>query len=153
MPGSTTSSTRREPLGVVAPLLALAGTGLFVGLWAQLAPLSFFEDFPTGEGWVATDGPYNEHLTRDVGGLNLALGLTTLAVALFGDAAGRRLAASGWLIYGIAHFVYHLHHLEPFNTVDAALVALITASTPALALAALIAGSPARRNGRTRATT
>jgi hypothetical protein len=73
----------------------------------------FFEYFPLDQGWVSTDGPFNEHIVRDVGGLNLALGAVTIAVVLAGTTASRRLAAIGWLVYGLAHFVYHLHQLEP----------------------------------------
>ena len=47
---------------------------LGVGLQALFTPRSFYDDFPLGRGWVAMDGPYNQHLVRDVGSLNLALG-------------------------------------------------------------------------------
>ena len=52
-------------------LLAIANLG--VGLQAAFTPRSFYDDFPFGRGWIAMDGPYNEHLVRDVGTLNLAL--------------------------------------------------------------------------------
>src|SRR5690348_13415732 len=51
-----------------AALSLLAVLALYQGIWAQLAPRSFFEGFPGGMGWIATEGPYNEHLVRDVGG-------------------------------------------------------------------------------------
>ena len=114
-------------------------------------------ELPLDQGWVSTDGPYNEHLVRDVGGLNVALGAVTIAVVLAGTTASRRVAGIGWLVYGLAHFVYHLHHLEPFTTIDAVLVALATAGTPALALIAVVATAtswlvmvtcPSRRAGR-----
>ena len=54
-------------------LLVLAVSALTVGLWALLVPRSFYDDFPLpGRAWVSTLGPYNEHLVRDVGALNLA---------------------------------------------------------------------------------
>lgn len=59
-------------------LFYLGLTSLIVGLWAQFFPQEFYDHFPGLGVWVAGDGPYNEHLIRDVGGLNLAL--TTLAV-------------------------------------------------------------------------
>jgi len=102
-------------------MFALAVTSIAVGAWAQFAPLSFFANFPLDQGWVSIGGPLKEHLVRDVGGLNLALGAVTIAVVLAGTTASRRLAAIGWLVYGLAHFVYHLHHLEPFTTIDAVL--------------------------------
>ena len=50
-------------------LLIIVGIGnAVVGLWAAVAPQSFYDDFPgAGRHWVAVDGPYNEHLVRDVG--------------------------------------------------------------------------------------
>ena len=52
----------------------LALVSLQVGVWAQFAPRSFYDHFPGfGMAWVRVDGPYNEHLIRDVGGLNLAI--------------------------------------------------------------------------------
>src|SRR4051794_22378518 len=56
-------------------LLIVMGAGnAVVGLWASLAPRSFYDDFPgAGRQWVAVDGPYNEHLVRDVAVLELAL--------------------------------------------------------------------------------
>lgn len=68
--------------------------------------------------WVSLDGPYNEHLIRDVGGLNLALAAVTAAAAY---AAVRALAAvvSAGLLGGGPHLAYHAMHLEPFGTVDA----------------------------------
>ena len=69
------SERRHDRAG--ASLLVLTVLALFVGAWAQLAPASFHTSFPFGQGWLAADGPYNEHLLRDVGGLNLALALVT----------------------------------------------------------------------------
>ena len=66
---------RRLALGI------LAAAALVVGAWAQFAPASFYTSFPGGRGWVAVDGPYNEHLIRDIGGLNLALAVMALAAA------------------------------------------------------------------------
>ena len=61
-------TTARVALGILAVI------GLFVGVWATAAPHSFFSSFPGGgHMWAASDGPYNEHLVRDVGDLNLAL--------------------------------------------------------------------------------
>ena len=78
-PRSASGRGRRPPGGVgmtrlrqVALVVIAGGTGV-VGLWATASPESFYDDFPgMGRVWVAVDGPYNEHLVRDVGGLNLA---------------------------------------------------------------------------------
>ena len=55
-------------------LAVLAVQGLVLGCWAAFAPRSLYDDFPGfGHHWVVVDGPYNEHLVRDVGSLFLAL--------------------------------------------------------------------------------
>ena len=100
-------------------LWILTGVALTIGVWAGAAPLSFYESFPLGRGWVAADGPYNEHLIRDFGGLNLALALVTGVAALRMRADLIRLAAGATTIFGLPHFVYHATHLEPYGTGDA----------------------------------
>ena len=67
-------------------LTLLGLVGLFVGTWATFFPRSFYDDFPAGSGhaWVAADGPYNEHLVRDVGALNLALAAVAIAALVVG---------------------------------------------------------------------
>ena len=63
------SITAKQPAAVV-----LALTAVFAGVWATAAPRSFFTSFPLpGHHRVAALPPFNEHLTRDVGGLCLAL--------------------------------------------------------------------------------
>lgn len=140
---------------VVAGLGTLAITGLVVGTWALLAPAHFFHEFPLGQGWVATDGPYNEHLVRDVGGLNLALGLATVIALAAPSRDAQAALAWGWAVNGVAHFAYHVNHLGPFDTLTAVIVALITASTPVLAGVALVSlhGADLRRDERLRPPT
>lgn len=110
-----------------------------VGVWAQLGPRSFYDDFPgAGRHWVAADGPYNEHLVRDVGGLNLGLALLSAVAAA---TLGRTLiqaAAAAALLYGVPHVVYHLFHLDLYDAGDAiASIAALTLNVlaPAAALA------------------
>jgi hypothetical protein len=57
------------------------------------------------------DGPYNEHVIRDVGVLNLALLVVTIGALVLGTRAVARMAAIAWLVYSVPHFVYHLRHL------------------------------------------
>jgi hypothetical protein len=110
-------------------LVALATVAALIGVWAQVAPLSFYDDFPgLRQFWVSLDGPYNEHLIRDLGGLNLGLAVLTATAAVHGRARLARLAAACWLFYSIPHFAYHATHLSPFGTIDA------TAQIVALAL-------------------
>ena len=46
-------------------------------------PESFYADFPfSGRDWVSTLGPYDEHLVRDVGELNLAFSVLLAFAAI-----------------------------------------------------------------------
>ena len=93
--------------------------GLVVGAWAAAGPRSFYDDFPGGgRAWVAADGPYNEHLVRDFGDLNLALGVVTLVALLTMSRAVVLAAALGWVVYQAPHLVYHLRHLDVYDTSD-----------------------------------
>ena len=127
-----------------AALAALAVVGLVTGLWAALAPRSFYDDFPGGgRSWVAADGPYNGHLVRDVGALNLALAVVTV-VALV--TLGRALvvaAALAWLVFQVPHLVYHARHLDVYDGSDK--VATITSLVLAVVLPAVVLVAARRR--------
>jgi hypothetical protein len=101
-------------------LLIIIGIGnAVVGLWAAIAPQSFYDDFPgAGRHWVAVDGPYNEHLVRDVGVLNLALAAIVVAVLLRPERYLVMVVAAAELVYSAPHFLYHLAHLDIFESGD-----------------------------------
>ena len=129
-----TTSVRR----VLLVVTSLIGTA--VGVWAAFLPREFYDSFPgVGLGpWVAVDGPYNEHLVRDVGALYLGL-----AVAGFYAAAARAVQASravgaAWIVFSIPHLVYHLGHLEGFDALNAAIEIVSLSSTIVLALPLLL---------------
>jgi len=92
-------------------LWLLAFSAFAVGVQATFFPRSFYDDFPLGRGWVAMDGRYNEHLIRDVGELNLALFVVTIAAVVVASMVMVRVAALAWLVSALPHFVYHLRHL------------------------------------------
>jgi hypothetical protein len=97
----------------------LAVSAGLVGGWASLAPRSFFSSFPLpAHHWVAPLGPYNEHLTRDVGGLYLALLVVSLWAVVRPRPEFLQLAAVSWLAFSLPHLVFHLAHLYMFGTVD-----------------------------------
>jgi hypothetical protein len=107
--------------------------GLAVGAWAAAWPRSFYDDFPGGgRTWVAADGPYNEHLVRDFGDLNLALAVVTLVALMALTRVVVLAAALGWIVYQVPHLVYHLRHLDVYDTGDK--VANVTALVLALVL-------------------
>src|SRR3954462_13150523 len=102
-----------------AVLIYLTFSGVLVGAWATFFPRSFYDDFPgAGRVWVAVDGPFNEHLVRDVGSLNLALAAVSLIGAITLSVWVVRAAAIGWLLYGVPHLVYHLRHLSVLDSAD-----------------------------------
>jgi hypothetical protein len=102
-----------------AILVYLTLSGLLVGIWATLCPQSFYADFPgLGRIWVAVDGPYNEHLVRDVGQLSLAMSLVSGVAAFTMMAVLVRVAAAAWLVNAVPHFVYHVRHLDAYDTFD-----------------------------------
>src|SRR5829696_8565727 len=93
-------------------LLALALSAAFVGVWGLLAPASFYTGFPgAARHWVAVDGPFNEHLVRDVGALNCALCLLSKRALL-------RATGLTWLIFAVPHLAYHADHLGLYNRMD-----------------------------------
>lgn len=106
-------------LWIRAVFIYLTMQSVLIGAWALLAPQSFYDDFPGGgRGWISVDGPYNEHLVRDVGALNLALAV------LFVAAAWRRtrdldvVACAAALVWGVPHLVYHLFNTDGLGAVD-----------------------------------
>jgi hypothetical protein len=102
---------------VVAGILAL--TAVDVGAWAEFAPKSFYDSYPGfGRHWVSTSGPYDEHLVRDVGGLYLALLAISVWAVVRPRAETFALVGAGWLVFSIPHFVFHLSHLDEFDTFD-----------------------------------
>jgi hypothetical protein len=111
--------------------------GLIVGVWAAAWPRSFYDDFPSGgRAWVAADGPYNEHLVRDFGDLNLALAAVTLVALVSLTRLVALAAALGWIVYQAPHLVYHLRHLDLYDTTDK--VANVTALVLALVLPVVV---------------
>lgn len=100
-------------------LVLLVAQGLIVGVWAAAWPRSFYDDFPGGgRTWVSVDGPYNEHLVRDFGDLNLALAAVTLVALIAFTRVVALAAALGWIVYQAPHLVYHLRHLDLYDTSD-----------------------------------
>jgi hypothetical protein len=100
-------------------LLLLAATPLMVGVWALLLPRSFYDDFPSeGRDWVSALGPYDEHLVRDVGALNLALCALLVFAALVLEKQLVQAGLIAWLVYAILHFAFHLTTLYAFSLGD-----------------------------------
>ena len=105
---------------VIVGLWYLIVSGAVVGVWAQFFPLAFYDSFPgLGRSWVSVDGPFNEHLVRDVGGSYLALAAVTLIAAFAKTRETILAAAFSWLVAQIPHFTYHMIHLHVYPaTID-----------------------------------
>ena len=103
--------------------ISLAAAGLltaqaaYVGSWAGLSPRTFYDAFPgLNRYWVSSDGPYNEHLVRDVGGLYLALAVAGVLTVIWRDDRSRVLLGSAWTVFGTLHLGYHLAHLHELSS-------------------------------------
>lgn len=140
------SADRPRSRPITRLLLLLLGVlfGLLPGVWAAFLPASFYDDFPAVRpAWVAVDGPYNEHLIRDVGAMFLALGVIALVAAATGSAGQARLAGLAWLIFSVIHFAYHVTHLHVYAPLDQWLNVASQMGSILLALAVLLI--PAQR--------
>ena len=121
---------------------------LSVGPWAQFAPASWWEGFPAfARGWASFDGPYNEHLIRDVGGLQLGMAVLLLAALLRPVVALVGVAALASVAWQTPHAAYHLVHVGDLPTLTDQ-VAQTAGLIVALAVAAaLLVAALLRPNG------
>jgi hypothetical protein len=120
-------------------LWILVVLGLFVGLWATLAPASFYESFPGPfSSWVAGDGPYNEHLIRDVGTFELGLAAASALATRFRDRGPGAVVAVAWIVSGVPHLGYHLQHLGGLGGVEAVAQAIALGAPVLLAVPLLL---------------
>jgi nucleoside-diphosphate-sugar epimerase len=143
---SSPAPTLRVPATVRLGLWAMALFSLLSGLQQQFAPRSFYDDFPGfGMQWVAADGPYNEHLLRDLGGANLALAAVILFAIARPTAGLVRAVAAAMLVAQVPHFVYHAAHLDVLpTTLDRVLQTTALTLTLAIPLLVLLRASDIR---------
>ena len=120
-------------------LIVLGVPAVVIGVWAAFFPQGFYDDFPgLGRSWIAPDGPFNEHLIRDVGELNLALAIVTIAAAVALTPAFVRAVLVAWIVEGVLHVVYHSRHLHAFATSDQVMIVGSLLLPPVLAAGLLI---------------
>ena len=101
------------PLRVGLWLLTLVE--LAVGVVATLTPRVFYDHVP----WVSLEPPYSEHLMRDYGAMNLALGLLSLVAAITMDRLMVRTALVAYLIFALPHLLFHLTHHQHYTAAAA----------------------------------
>ena len=100
-------------------LVIVAVSSGLLGVWAAFSPRSFYTDFPGfGHHWVSADGPYNEHLIRDVGDANLGLMFVALVAAWRRSGTLALVAAGAAVIAWLPHLVYHVRHADVWDTTD-----------------------------------
>jgi len=105
--------SRRTVLAITAAM------GLFVGVWAAGFPQGFYDAFPgLGLMWISVDGPFNEHLIRDVGALYLAIASASIYAIFARSLAATRAVGIAWTVFGAPHLAYHLAHLEGLAPID-----------------------------------
>ncbi|GAB3997003.1 hypothetical protein GCM10028807_41030 [Spirosoma daeguense] len=98
-------------------LLYFAITNSVPGIWALFFPYEFYAHFPGfGHTWVSVDGPYNEHLIRDVGAFFMAI--TTLCVLALRQPLLIKATAICLLVFNVPHLLYHLQHLHMLPPID-----------------------------------
>ncbi len=89
---------------------------LGTGLWQLLVPERFYRDFPT----VSLAPPFNEHLMRDFGGANVAIGVIVLAVAVWLEKKYVVLALVAYLAFSVPHLLFHMTHLHDASSAEVA---------------------------------
>jgi hypothetical protein len=111
---STTTEHGPVATWVRIALIALGIPNAAAGLWAVLAPDSWYESFP---GWdprlVAAEPPYNAHLVTDAGAGLLASGFVLLAAAWFADRRSVRFGVVAYLVFAVPHTAWHALNESP----------------------------------------
>jgi hypothetical protein len=106
-------AAQRAPATVLAGLWIMGLFGMYAGVQQQFLPRVFYDQFPGfGMAWVSPDGPFNEHLMRDLGGANLALTFLIFLAIARPTAYLVRGVAIATLVAQAPHFVYHALHLD-----------------------------------------
>ncbi|WP_121257059.1 hypothetical protein [Nocardioides ferulae] len=118
---------------------ALTASAFYVGGWGTFAPRSFYDDFPgLNRAWVGGDGPFNEHLVRDIGSLYLALGVAGVLALRWRQRAATTMLGAAWVVFSVPHLAYHVGHVGHLPEADAVAVVVTLALTLLLALLALL---------------
>jgi hypothetical protein len=88
------------PTRIISACVAVLGVvSIGAGLWAMLAPHTFYDE-------VATFPPYNRHFIHDIGAFQIGLGSCLIAALAFTDAL--LVVLIGNALGAIAHFAGHV---------------------------------------------
>jgi hypothetical protein len=114
-------------------LALLAAVELTIGLWNQILPESFYNDFPT----VNLDPPFSEHFARDFGGATLGIAAVLVIAFIRPRPAFVGIAALAYSLFSVPHLVFHSLHLEHAT---GPVAAFLTVGNAAVALVGLLLG-------------
>lgn len=138
--------TRQHSPWLRPGLALLAVQAGVVGIWALVAPRSFYDDFPgVAEPWVAALPPFNEHLIRDVGGLYAAFTILFVTAAVVLDDTLVKAALFSWLPFAALHFYFHVTHSGALDFSQAALQNVLLAAVVVIPLGLLVGMRRRRR--------
>jgi hypothetical protein len=143
--------TARRGLRVLLALLAASAA--FPGVWATIAPDSFYRSFPGHWHYVASLPPFNAHLIADAGAFYLGFALVLAWAAATLQRALVQAACAAWALFSVLHLVWHVRHLGGFGAGAAisqtvALAAVLAAPVGAVWLERRMRqGVSARRRG------
>ncbi|MGI8940040.1 MAG: hypothetical protein ACR2JF_17860 [Iamia sp.] len=130
------------PLWVRLALLALGLPNVVTGLWAVVAPLGWYDQFPGFDPrLISAEPPYNAHLATDAGAGLLASGVVLLLGAWLADARSVQLALAAFATFAVPHAAYHVLNPAPGLTTaedvqNAALLVFTVVATVGLFVAA-----------------
>lgn len=98
-------------VGLRAGLVLMALAEGLPGVWAAVAPGSYYAAFPTpGRAWLTMFPPFNEHLVRDFGLMLLQFAVVLAYAAVRLEPRFARVIVSATLLYNVPHLIYHQLH-------------------------------------------
>lgn len=89
-------------------LALLATPTLITGLWAILAPASWYTDYGHGVAPPSAFGHYNEHFVQDLGSGYVGIGAVLLLAVLWPRREAVQIALIGFVVFSAPHLVVHL---------------------------------------------
>ena len=121
-------------------LVLLGVPGLINAVWILAAPRSFYDDFPGfGNPWVSPDGPFNEHLLRDFGAMQLGLVVLTVCALVWFTRPLVAATALAWLAASLPHLAYHVFNTDAYESKDQVGIVGGLAVGPVVAVVLLLA--------------
>jgi hypothetical protein len=131
-----------------AMLALVAAAQAEIGVWGEVAPRSFYNNFPGfGRHWVAAIGPYDEHLIRDYASAEIGLAVLLACAAIWFTRPVVLIAGASFLAATLPHFIFHLTTTDDLPSIDNALSlgGFVVEMLLVLAAMAIVTREPRRR--------